>query len=267
MSEPSHSYVIRGGIEGRERLRVLAAIMEPTTRALFARLPVRVGDRCWDVGCGGGDVSALLADLVGPTGWVLGTDIDPVKVELAEAERGDRPNICYRVADAMRETPSETFDLAHARYLLSHLTDPAGTLAAIRSALRPGALLVVEDVDFSAPLCDPDRPAFRRYHDLYTRTAQSRGADPLIGPRLPALLRATGVTDVQIFIHQPAGFDHAPKHLSVLTLEGIAPIALTENLTTPAELEDILTDLRAAADDPAVLLGCPRIVQAWGRVP
>jgi hypothetical protein len=33
-------YVIRGGLEGRERLRVLSRIMQPTTRALFERVAV-----------------------------------------------------------------------------------------------------------------------------------------------------------------------------------------------------------------------------------
>jgi hypothetical protein len=31
-------YVIRGGMEGRERLRVLARVMWPTTDALFTRV-------------------------------------------------------------------------------------------------------------------------------------------------------------------------------------------------------------------------------------
>jgi hypothetical protein len=37
------SYIIRGGIEGRERLRLVSRIMRPTTLALFERAGVRDG--------------------------------------------------------------------------------------------------------------------------------------------------------------------------------------------------------------------------------
>ena len=46
-----HDYIIRGGFEGRERLRVLSRVMQPTTLALFQRAGVRPGMECLDVGC------------------------------------------------------------------------------------------------------------------------------------------------------------------------------------------------------------------------
>jgi len=79
------SYVIRGGLEGRERLRVLARVKWPTTRALFDRVGIAPDARCLDLGCGGGDVSVALAGLV-PAGEVVGIDFDATKVELATTE-------------------------------------------------------------------------------------------------------------------------------------------------------------------------------------
>jgi 2-polyprenyl-3-methyl-5-hydroxy-6-metoxy-1,4-benzoquinol methylase len=55
------TYVIRGGVEGRERLRVLARVMWPTTEALLARVGTPRDARCLDIGCGGGDVTVELA--------------------------------------------------------------------------------------------------------------------------------------------------------------------------------------------------------------
>ncbi|WP_107656879.1 methyltransferase domain-containing protein [Nocardia suismassiliense] len=261
------SYIIRGGIQGRERVRGLAGVLAPRTRAMLEQLPVRPGDRCWDVGSGGGDVTLMIADMVGRTGRVLGTDLDPAKVALAEAEAAAYPQVEYRVADITAELPAETFDIAHARFLLSHLTDPAAAVAAIARTLRPGGTLAVADVDFSAPLCCPDSPAFRAYHDLYIRTGRHRGADPLIGPRLPALLHNAGLTDIHIQVNQPAEPDPATKLVHVLTLENIADAALPADLTSTAELDAILTDLRAAVDDSSIVLAAPRMVQTWGRTP
>ena len=50
-------YIISGGLAGRERLRVLARAMYPTTAALFDRIGIEPGISCLDVGCGGGDVT------------------------------------------------------------------------------------------------------------------------------------------------------------------------------------------------------------------
>src|SRR5438876_9709070 len=80
------SYIIRGGVEGRERLRLLSRILRPTTLALFDRVGVRPGMRCLDVGCGGGDVTLELGRLVGPAGRVVGIDIDATKLDLARQE-------------------------------------------------------------------------------------------------------------------------------------------------------------------------------------
>jgi ubiquinone/menaquinone biosynthesis C-methylase UbiE len=68
-------YVIRGGVEGRERLRILGRVMHPTTRALLDRVALREGMTCLDVGCGGGDVTLEIARIVGPAGHVLGIDV------------------------------------------------------------------------------------------------------------------------------------------------------------------------------------------------
>ena len=69
-----HHYLIRGGIAGRERLRVLARVMRPGTLALLERVGVTAGLRCLDVGCGGGEVTFDLASLVGITGHVVGVE-------------------------------------------------------------------------------------------------------------------------------------------------------------------------------------------------
>ena len=85
------SYVIRGGLEGRERLRVLARVMWPTTESLFARVGIAGDARCLDLGCGGGDVSAALATLVpdgdgqltSDHGFDFARDLDGLRAQVA----------------------------------------------------------------------------------------------------------------------------------------------------------------------------------------
>src|SRR3954449_966026 len=110
------TYVIRGGLEGRERLRILARVMWPTTEALLTTVGVPRNARCLDAGCGGGDVARSLATLV-PDGFVVGVDFDETKVAIArdEATADAVANAEFRTADVMR-TPEtdDRFDVVYA---------------------------------------------------------------------------------------------------------------------------------------------------------
>src|SRR5262245_6502811 len=100
MAEPH--YVIRGGVEGRERLRRIAAVLRPTTLALFDRVQIPSDAICLDVGCGGGDVTLDLAEVIAPRGRVVGIDLDETKLDLARSEARDRgvSSVEYRRVDA-----------------------------------------------------------------------------------------------------------------------------------------------------------------------
>jgi SAM-dependent methyltransferase len=263
------TYVIRGGQEGRERLRSLARLLAPTTAELFDRIGVPASAHCLDVGCGGGDVTVALASRV-PDGRVLGTDLDDVQLDLArrEAEAAGLTNVEYRVADVMappRDEDLGTFDVVYVRFLLTHLPDPDGAVANLAAQLAPGGVVIVEDIDFRGHFCDPDVPSFWRMVDWYTRAVQSRGCDPNIGARLPGMLRRAGLTDVDLHVIQPAGYSVDLKTLQAITLEKIADAVLTAELVELAEFESTVDELYAAARDPDVLLSLPRIVQTWGR--
>ena len=262
-------YVIRGGLAGRERLRVLARVTWPTTSVLLERVGVAASSRCLDLGCGGGDVTVALARLA-PDGFVVGADMDEPQLDVARREAADAglANVDFRVVDVM-EPPSddEQFDLIYARFLLTHLPDPSLALTHMCTRLASGGALVVEDIDFTGCFCHPDNAAFWRFVQLYTDVVTARGCDPNIGRRLPSLLRATGLANPQMNVVQPAGFDGEVKMIPPITLEAIADAVLSTGLCTVDELNQTVDDLYAfAADDGSVLSG-PRVVQVWGRKP
>jgi SAM-dependent methyltransferase len=263
----SERYVIQGGVAGRERLRLLAEVMGPSTRALLAEVGIPAGARCLDVGCGGGDVTVELARAVGPRGRVVGVDLDEIKLDIAQRELAEQglSNVEFHARDVAQWEPGEPFDVVYARFLLTHLPDPGALLSAVRRHLRTGGVIIVEDIDFRGHFAEPECPALRLFVELYTRSVRERGADANIGPRLPGLLRDAGLDDVQMKLFHPAALRGGIKLLTCVTLENIAEAVLADGLITPEELRETIAELYAFARDPHTILGGPRVFQAWGR--
>jgi len=264
------AYIIRGGEAGRERLRLLARVMRPTTEALFERSGAREGLRCLDAGCGGGDVSFDLARRVGPRGRVVGIDLDEVKLAAARAEAAaaGMANVEFHPADLVGGyLPQPGFDLVYARFLLTHLREPQPALERLCGLLAPGGLMIVEDIDFSAHFSHPPSWALAAYVDLYRRAALARGVHPDIGPRLPGMLESAGLAPAEMHVVQPASLRGEVKLLSAVTMEAIADAVIAAGLATGEEIEGIVDELHRLARDETTVMSTVRIVQAWGRKP
>jgi SAM-dependent methyltransferase len=268
MSGLNH-YVIRGGVPGRERLRFIASVLQPGTDALLNRAGIATGARCLDVGCGGGDMTAVLARRVGPSGRVLGIDLDTEKLDLCRREAAELGlhNVDFQLADLREWQPPDPFDVIYIRFVLTHLPDPAAATKTLLGWLRPGGRIIVEDIDYHGCFVWPEREAFRRCCELYCEVVRRRGGDAYIGRRLPQLLLDAGFDDVGVSLNQPVGLDDSAKRIHVLTLENIADALIQSSVASREEVEHLLQELETIAADRTVVAAIPRIVQTWGRRP
>src|SRR4029077_1887352 len=138
-----HRYAIRGGKEGKKRLDLLARVMLSTTMQLLDRAGLIRGMKCLYVGCGGGHVAISLARVVGPEGRVIGTDTDAEILALAreDAEAAKVTNVEFQQQDACACLWHNKFDVAYARFLVSHLDKPEKCLTAMVEACLPGGTI------------------------------------------------------------------------------------------------------------------------------
>jgi ubiquinone/menaquinone biosynthesis C-methylase UbiE len=194
-------------------------------------------------------------------------DIDEVKIDIARSEAAAQGigNVEFRLADITESQPEPEFEFAHARFLLSHLPNPAAALAKIGRTLRPGGILVVADTDFRGHFCYPVSPSLGRYVELYTQTVKRRGGDANIGPRLPALLAESGFQNVQMSVSQPVGTEGEVKLINPLTMENISEAVIAEGLASRSEIDQIVAELHEFARAPGTVASGARVVEAWGN--
>jgi len=262
---PGSFYAITGGEQGKRRLDLLAEMMRPTTLSLLEHAGLRSGDRCLDLGCGGGNVVLDMARIVGPGGSVTGVDFDPQIVELArqDARVAGASNVAYQVADA-HEFDGGPFDMVYCRFLLSHVGEPDSVLARMRQLARPGGRIAVESIDMSGSYCYPHDLAHARFTELYTEVVRRGGGDADLGRRLPAMALAAGLGDVRWNVFQPVRASGPQKHLQAVTMERIRPAVLGHGLSTDQETDSIISGMHTFAHDPTTLVGMPRMAQVWG---
>lgn len=103
------------------------------------------GERALDVGCGFGDTTQQLAELVGRSGSVLGVDAAPrfIANAKAEAEQASLSNVRFQVADVEGTSFDERFDLAFSRMGTMFFANPVAALRNVREALVPGGRLAM----------------------------------------------------------------------------------------------------------------------------
>lgn len=102
--------------------------------------PPRSGDRVLDIGCGFGDTTRRLAELVGTEGEAVGVDVSEPFLDLAreEAAKGGVANVDYRLGDAQIADLGGPYDYVFSRMGVMFFANPVAALRNVRAAMRPG---------------------------------------------------------------------------------------------------------------------------------
>jgi len=145
MSEPEYAL---GRTAGEyDRLIEQAELMRPLTERMLNAAGVRPGMHVLDVGCGVGDVSFLVGELVGEHGSVAGVDVDQAALKVAEerAAAHGSENLEFRAGSITSTEFDREFDAAVGRFVLMFVDEPAAALRHVHGALRPGGIVAFQE--------------------------------------------------------------------------------------------------------------------------
>lgn len=186
--------------EEQDRLGLMNRLLNENS---LAEIKLRPGERVLDVGCGLGQLTREMARQVNGA-KVVG--IERSRDQLTAARQlaqtaGEAILVDFRQgpADQLPLAADEygTFDVAHARFLLEHVPDPAAVVREMVRAVRPGGRIILEDDPHDTLRLWPEPLGFTQLWSAYMRTYDRVGNDPVIGHRLVQLLVEGGAQPVR----------------------------------------------------------------------
>ncbi len=249
-----------------ERLRLQSLVWEPTGRQLLSKVGSGSGGRALDVGCGAMGWLRILSDWVGPSGRVVGADIDERMLNAARSflEEEEIANVELVVDDLFdSKLEPQSFDLVHARYVIAPLGRGREQVATHRRLVKPGGSLVLEEWDLASWHFNPAAPAAERLIRLLSEIFAGLGGEA--GRGLPELLREIGIEEPGIDAHVIA---LRPGH-PYLRLPLQFSVALESRLLETLS-EDELASLRREAESELAEPGrwgtTFTLIQSWGRL-
>lgn len=172
------SYLFKDTDRAAQRLRILADVFAPSSRAFMQDVVSATPQAAVDLGCGPGYTTHLLAET---THCARAIGLDSSERFLALAAQSATERISFVRHDVTQiPFPTGQSDLIFCRLLLTHLQDPASVIERWVTQLRPRGLLLVEEVEWIRV----EHPLLRRYLEIQADLLRQQANELYIGPRL-----------------------------------------------------------------------------------
>ncbi len=184
--------------EEQDRLRRQARIIED--RVHEHRLPFQRARRLLEIGCGVGAQTEILLRHF-PELHVTGLDVSDTNLGRAREFLAAQPiapdRYDFVLGDAARlDFPLDSFDSAFLCWILEHVSNPVLVLSEARRVLRPGAPIVVNEVQNASLFLTPYSPNTLAYWTAFNDHQFELGGDPFVGAKLGNLLQRVGFHDI-----------------------------------------------------------------------
>jgi ubiquinone/menaquinone biosynthesis C-methylase UbiE len=273
LTQQANVYVFGHSDAELQRLIDQSRLLGDLTEQVLRQAGLGPGMRVLDIGCGAGDVSFLAASLVGATGSVLGIDKSPEAVALARkrAVQAGLSNVQFEVADVADYRLTEPVDAIVGRAILMYLPDPAGVLRRLAEQLRPGGLLVFQEMNLSTTRSLPEAPLYSACTQWGRETVRRAGFEIDMGSKLYPTFRRAGLPGPQMLLSArvEAGPDSAGYEYVVQTVRSLLPMMERFGVVS-AEVVGIDTLAARLRDEVVTMEGIiqlPALIGAWARMP
>jgi ubiquinone/menaquinone biosynthesis C-methylase UbiE len=268
------AYPLPAGSTETERLIRQSAFINAFTRALFAEAGIAPGMRVLDTGSGAGDVALIAADMVGPTGEVVGIDRNGAALSVARARATTVgfAHVTFREGDLADLDPNDRFDAVVGRLVLMYMPDPAATLKALARHVRPGGIVAFGEYNIM-PVAMRDLPAMPLAQKLFgwiEGAFRHAGAETAMGNKLFPAFRKAGLPfpTLSLMSHMGGGPEWDGYAYAAATVRSLLPLILKAGLASEEKIGIDTLEERLRAETVAAngIIRLPELINAWARV-
>jgi 2-polyprenyl-3-methyl-5-hydroxy-6-metoxy-1,4-benzoquinol methylase len=255
-----------------QRLIRQAARIAPYTERLFREAGIGPGQRVLDLGSGVGDVSMLLARIVGPSGEVVGIERDARSIARANAriaEAGLR-NISFTETDVNQIGSEQPFDAAVGRFILMFLPDPASLLRSLTQLVRPGGILAFQECTWVPFLAFAARfPLWSKLLSTIHETFLRAGVNPEMGIALYHIFQQVGLPAPAMHMETLLGSDANLTGLMCDLVSSMLPLIEQHNVSAEAlgNLDTLSERIQAEMVASNTVASYVPLVGVWARKP
>ncbi len=194
--ERDPSYVLGRSENEARSLEERAKFFHTATRHLFEDAGITTGMKVLDIGCGPGDVTLLAADLVGPTGHVVGVDMNPaiVATARARAQAAGMTQVSFIAGDIRNVDFEDSFDAVVGRFVLMYSADPVASLRTALRAVRAEGIAAFYEANMGAEVASHPISAMHQLLGRWCSETFARGGvEMAMGTKLHQVFLAAGL--------------------------------------------------------------------------
>lgn len=255
-----------------DRLIRQATRIAPYTERLFREAGIGPGKRVLDLGSGVGDVSMLVARIVGSSGEVVGVERDACSIARAHARVAEAGlhNISFTQADVTQIVDDQPFDAAVGRFILMFLPDPVSVLRSLCKLVRPGGVLAFQEPTWIPLLALGARlPLWSKLLHAIHETFLRSGVNPEMGIALYHMFQDVGLPAPAMHMETPLGSDADFTSLICELISSVRPLAQQHNVSLDAlgNLDTLSGRIQAEVAASNTVVSFVPMVGVWALKP
>lgn len=218
----SDAYVLSTNEQARQNLDYQHELMAKESYRQLQKAGLKKGQTVWDIGCGSGAMTEYIARKVGDTGKVFAVDVSKDQLENTRKRLSDAglKNVTYILGDIQiaKDWPVAQADIVYSRFVLMHIRHPKVALIKMKSLLKSGGVISLQESAFSADLTSDNNQVIKDYFASLVNLGKSKRVDFDIGPKLPLLAKEAGFQKIE---HYTVQHQYSAKEVRLLMLPRI----------------------------------------------
>jgi len=161
---------------------------------------LKPGLRVLDIGCGTGSITKDIAELVGPTGYVIGIDNTASFITEGKSYFADVKNLELIHADILDFETEEKFDLIVSARTFQWISTISEVIEKVKTLLNPKGQLSILDYNHELIDWNPKIPAsMQHFYGMFLMWRKDAGMNNRIAFDIPELFEEHGFHQIEIF--------------------------------------------------------------------